>query len=100
MQHIVEFAFSSFQKWGHIDPNRSGIGLKNSISYSTCRYSFVIASVGFNIDCVTTQHTRKYVENCADNKLSKNCLSNYYQIFCKLGYTCNSENSVFFSTVD
>ena len=27
MQHIVEFAFSSFQKWGHIDPNRSGIGL-------------------------------------------------------------------------
>ena len=28
MQHIVEFAFSSFQKWGHIDPNRSGIGLK------------------------------------------------------------------------
>ena len=28
MQHIVEFAFSSFQKWGHIDPNRSGIGLR------------------------------------------------------------------------
>ena len=27
MQHIVEFAFSSFQKWGHIDPNRSGIRL-------------------------------------------------------------------------
>ena len=31
MQHIVEFAFSSFQKWGHIDPNRSGIGLNITI---------------------------------------------------------------------
>ena len=59
-----------------------------------------MASVGYNIDCVTTQHTPKYVENCAENKLSNNCLSNYYQIFCKLGYTCNSENSVFFLTVD
>ena len=32
MQHIVEFAFSSFQKWGHIDPNRSGIELKSYLS--------------------------------------------------------------------
>ena len=32
MQHIVEFAFSSFQKWGHIDPNRSGIGLRTNRS--------------------------------------------------------------------
>ena len=28
-----------------------------SISYNSCRYSFVIASVGFNSDRVTTQHT-------------------------------------------
>ena len=30
----------------------------------------VIASVGFNIDRVTTQHTPKCVENCSDRKVS------------------------------
>ena len=43
--------------------------------------------------CVTTQHTLKCVENCSDNKVSYNNLTNFYQIFYKLGY--NSENSVF-----
>ena len=57
-----------------------------------------IASVGFNIDRVTTQHTPKCAENCSDNKVSYNCPFNSYQIFCKLCY--NSKNSVFFSTVD
>ena len=61
-------------------------------------FFIVIASVGVNIDRVTTQHTPKCAENCSDNKVSYNCPSNFYQIFCKLGY--NSENSVFFSTVD
>ena len=70
------------------------VWLKNSIS---CQYSFVIASVGFNIDRVTTQHTPKCVENCSDRKLTYNSLFNFYQIFCTLGN--NSENSVFFSTV-
>ena len=56
-----------------------------------------MASVGFNIDRVTTQHTPKCVENCSDNKASYNCTFNSYQIFCKLGY--NSKNSVF-SNVD
>ena len=65
-----------------------------SISYNSCGFSVVITSVGFNIDRVTTQHTRKCAENCADNKVSYNCPSNSYQIFCKLGY--NSESSVFF----
>ena len=69
------------------------VWLKNSISYNSCQYSFVIASVGFNIDRVTTQHTPKCVENCSDGKVSYNCLSNFYQIFCNLGY--NSENNVF-----
>ena len=73
------------------------VWLKNSISYNSCQYSFVIASVGFNIDRVTTQHTPKCVENCSDRKVSHNYLSNFYQIFCNLGF--NSENSVFFSTV-
>ena len=73
------------------------VWLKNSISYNSCQYSFVIASVGFNIDRVTTQHTPKCVENCSDRKVSYNCLSNFYQIFCNLGY--NSENNVFFSTL-
>ena len=59
--------------------------------------SVVIASVGFNIDRVTTPHTPKSVENCSDRKVTYNCLSNFYQIFCNLGY--NSETSVFFSTV-
>ena len=53
----------------------------------------VIRYASFNNDSVTTQHTPKCVENCSDNKVSHNCLSNFYQIFCKLGY--NSENSVF-----
>ena len=38
------------------------VWVKNSISYNSCQYSFVIASVGFNIDRVTTQHTPKCVE--------------------------------------
>ena len=45
------------------------VWLKNSISYNSCQYSFVIASVGFNIDRVTTQHTPKCVENCSDRKV-------------------------------
>ena len=32
-----------------------GVWLKNNISYNSCQYSIVIASVGFNIDRVTTQ---------------------------------------------
>ena len=73
------------------------VWLKNSISYNSCQYSFVIASVGFSIDRVTTQHTPKCAENCFDRKVSYNCISNFYHIFCNLGY--DSENSVFFSTV-
>ena len=34
MQHIVEVAFSSFQMWGHIDSNRSGIGLRTAVLVS------------------------------------------------------------------
>ena len=41
-----------------------------NISYNSCRYFFVIASVGFNIDRVTTQHTPKCAENCSGNKVS------------------------------
>ena len=45
-------------------------GKKISISYNSCRFSVVIASVGFIIDRVTTQHTPKCAENCSDNKVS------------------------------
>ena len=69
------------------------VWLKNSISYNSCQYSFVIASVDFNNDRIPTQRTPKCVENCPDGKVSYNCLSNFYHIFCNLGY--NSENSVF-----
>ena len=51
------------------------VWLKNSISYNSCQYSFVIASVGFNIDRVTTQHTPKCVENCSDRKVSYHYLT-------------------------
>ena len=43
---------------------------KISISYNFCRYSGLIASVGFTIDRVTTQHTPKCVENSSDSKIS------------------------------
>ena len=33
------------------------VWLKNSISSNSCQYFFVIASEGFNIDRVITQHT-------------------------------------------
>ena len=56
---------------GHITASEMcSLWQKNSISYNSCRYSFVIASVGFNIDRVTTEHTPKCVENCSDNKIS------------------------------
>ena len=80
---------------GHFtEPEMCIIWQKICISYNSCRYSFGIASVVFNIDRVTTQHTPKCVENYSDNKVSYNCPSNSYQIFRKLGY--NSENSGFF----
>ena len=79
------------------EPEMCSVWLKNSISYNSCQYSFVIASVGFNIDRVITQHTPKCVENCSDRKVSYNYLCYFYQIFCNLGF--NSEYSVFLSTV-
>ena len=80
------------------EPKMCSLWQKISISYNSCRFSVVIASVGYNIDLVTTQHTPNCAENCSDNKVSYNCLSNSHQIFYKLGYY--SENGVFFSTVD
>ena len=59
---------------GHFtEPEMCSIWQKICISYNSCRYSFVIASVVFNIDRVTTQHTPKCVENCSENKVSYNC---------------------------
>ena len=83
-----------YKRGDFTEPEMCSIWQKICISYNSCRYSFVIASVGFNIDSVTIQQTPKCVENCSDNKVSYNCPSNSYQIFCKLGY--NSESSVIF----
>ena len=56
---------------GHFtEPEMCSIRQKICMSYNSCQYSFVIASVVFNIDRVTTQHTPKCVENCSDNKVS------------------------------
>ena len=75
------------------EPEKCSVWLKISISNNSCPYFFVIASVGFNIGSITTQHTPKCVEHCYAIKVSDNCLSSTCQIFCNLGY--NSENSVF-----
>ena len=78
---------------GHFtEPEMCSVLLKINISNNSCQYSFVIASVGFNIDRVTTQHTPKCVEYCFDRKMSHNCVSNLLQSFCNFGY--NFENSV------
>ena len=58
------------------EPEMCSIWLKNSISYNSCQYLFVIASVGFNIDRVTRQHTQKCIENCSDCKVSYTYLFN------------------------
>ena len=78
-----------YERGNVTEPEMCSVWLKNSISYNSCQYSFVIASVGFNID----KHTPKCVENCSDGKVSYNCLSNFYQIFCNLGY--NFETTFF-----
>ena len=83
-----------FERGNVTEHGMCSVWLKNSISYNSWQNSFVIASVGFNIDRVTTQYTPKCVKNCSDNKVSYNCPSNSYQIFCKLGY--NAKNSGFF----
>ena len=44
------------------------VWLKVSISNNSCQYYFVITSVGFNIDRVTTQHTLKCVEICSNSE--------------------------------
>ena len=68
-----------YERGNVTEPEMCSVWLKNSISYNSCQYSFVIASVGFNIDRITTQHTPKCVENCSDRKVSYNCLSNFYR---------------------
>ena len=60
-----------FYKRGNVTGSEiCSVWLKNIISYNSCQYSFVIASIGFNIDRVTTQHKPKCVENCSDRKVS------------------------------
>ena len=85
---------SLYERDNFTEPEMCSVWLKNSISCNFCQYSFVIASVGFNIDRVTTQHTPRCVENCSDRKVSYSCLSNFYQIFCNLSY--NSKKAFFF----
>ena len=52
-----------YERGNVTEPEMCSVWLKNSISYNSCQYSFVIASIGFNIDRVTTQHTPKCVEH-------------------------------------
>ena len=59
-----------YERGNFTEPEMCSLWQKISISYNSCRFSVVIASVGFNIDRVTTQHTPKCAENCLDNKVS------------------------------
>ena len=59
-----------YERGQFTEPEMCSLWQKTSISYNYCRFSVVIASVGFNIDRVTTQHTPKCAENCSDNKVS------------------------------
>ena len=59
-----------YERGNVTEPEMCSVWLKNSISYNSCQYFFAIASVGFNIERVTTQHTPKCVENCSDRKVS------------------------------
>ena len=84
-----------FYKSGHFTKHEvCSLWFNINISYNCWKDSFVIASVGFNIDLITTQHAPKCVENCFDSNISI-IVSNFYQLFYNLGY--NSENIVFFS---
>ena len=51
-------------------PEMCYVWLKISISNNSCQYYFIIASVGFNIDHATSQHTPTCacVEKCTDSK--------------------------------
>ena len=80
------------------EPEMCSIWQKICISYNFCRYSLVIASVDFNIDRVTTQHTPKCVENCSDNKVLYNCLLTPTRF--SVSSVLTLKTAVFFSTVD
>ena len=71
---------------------------KISISYNSCRFPVVIASVGFYIERVTTQHTPKCAENCSDNKVSIIVLLTLTR--CSVSSVITLKTAVFFSTVD
>ena len=75
-----------YERGNVTEPEMCRVWLKNSISYNSYQNYFVIASVGFNIDRVTTQHASKCVENCSDRK---KCHINVY-----LTFTSSSVTSV------
>ena len=56
-----------YERGNVTEPEMCSVWLKNSISDNCCRYFYLIASVGINIDCVTTQHAPKCIENCLSN---------------------------------
>ena len=84
---------------GHFtEPEMCSLWQKISISYNSCRFSVVIASVGFNIDRVTTQHAPKCAENCSENKVSIIVLLTPTRFFVSSVITLKT--AFFFSTVD
>ena len=76
-------------------PEMCSVWLKISISNNSCQYYFIIASVGFNIDHATTQHTPTCacVENCTDSKSHITLYLNLTGF--PVNSVFNSENNVF-----
>ena len=84
---------------GHFtEPEMCSLWPKNSISYNFCRFSVVIASVGFNIDRVTTQHTPNCAETCPDNKVSIIVLLTPTRF--SVSSVITMKTGFFFSTID
>ena len=88
----------SYEKGHFTEPELCNLWQKNSISYNSCRFSVVIASVGFNIDRVITQHTPKCAENCSDNKVSIIVFLTLTRFFVSSVITLKT--AVFFSIVE
>ena len=89
-----------YERGNFTEPEMCNVWLKNSISNNSCQYSFVTASVGFNIDRITTQHT--CTPKCVENCLIVKCHITVYLTFIRSSVTwvITLKTAVFFSTVD
>ena len=80
------------------EPEMCNLWQKISISYNSCRFSVVIAFVGFTIGRVITKHTPKCAKNCSDNKEPIVVLLTLTRV--SVSSVITLKTAFFFSTVD